>query len=223
MSTATVSKNEHTGHWIVKYGDQVADLGKTAASCHNAHWLAVTMNHAPLANLVTGLLEKWPLKGLEKRAQKAAILAANGHVMTTDDGPDHELKTKGAVISQSDPDQRYYIILDRAWLHCSCPDHASTRVPVADSGQRLCKHVLAFCMTTHLLAKNKPARKAVTFRSQPFVVDGRQRREPDDPPQYANGDAVHPDDLTQFKTFVDAMRTAPYNREKLIGWTLSSS
>lgn len=220
MTHATVTKSKETSHWLVKYGGKVADMGKSAASCHNAHWLAVTMNHPDIAYMVSQLLAKWEVKGLEKRAQKGAILSANGHVRFTASNKPEHLRTRGGVRSQSDPDH-YYII--QQWpgvgLTCSCPDYKGEKAPLAGP-QRLCKHVIAFMISWSFSHNREPQAVNVTrFRGDgTFKVNGRIPVRKEDPPQYANGDDVASEDLAAFRTWVDAHHIAPFNREKLISW-----
>lgn len=152
MNEATVSQNSETGHWTCTHEEQSADFGRGPLAKHHAYWLQLKINNPAIAIQVDKLLTAWPLKSLEVRAQRGAILAAQGHVhpITPGNGLEaFELMTLAAVKS-SRRDHTYYIQFDdERNLMCSCPDYQQDRAPVA-AGHRLCKHVIAFCITTSL-------------------------------------------------------------------------
>lgn len=99
--------------------------------------------------------------GLTSRILKAGLLLRDGHVL-----PPRELSAPGSYLteiarvkSQTEkwPDGspvEYAITQDSPddFLGCGCEDFTSHRAPVLPSGQRACKHVLAFLMAESLEA-----------------------------------------------------------------------
>ena len=97
---------------------------------------AVYFQNARLHNLVTQLIERYPL--LESRAWRASTLVLNDAVNDVRDG---------AVLATVTGNSEYgpYLIQSRqGLLTCECLDYVDGGAPyLGSNGQRVCKHILA--------------------------------------------------------------------------------
>ena len=109
---------------------------------------------------------------------KAAVLVMNGHIYA----PPEENQTgeiarvRSASFSPADIydkekgyDYRgfYHIVHARGRLHCSCPSFRDEYALQTESGQRLCKHVLAIMIIANLKRPLTPWAEVKTV--QPFI------------------------------------------------------
>lgn len=137
-------KESAPAHWTDSSQlNQGADVGSEAQHAKHINRISALVNQ---------LIEKFPdvREALAPRAQRAAVLAATGHVRLAFDPIAGSVGIVGSVLSASDQIRPYFI---QSWvsrgLTCSCPDYQLDNAPVAGR-QRLCKHVIAFAVEFNL-------------------------------------------------------------------------
>lgn len=148
MSTTSIRRNEQTGQWLVRSGDQTVEFEGSHTGWVQAHRLILALDYPQLVELVKRLITKHDLPGLEERVWRAADIVASGQVTFQ---PADRNNNVGCVRSQSGND--VYTIQKRERLLCLCEDYQSQRAPMLSTGQRLCKHVLAFCLAYELAGR----------------------------------------------------------------------
>ena len=90
--------------------------------------------------------------GIYNRSIDAALLVAGHNVWPASDYWADEIAAVARVESQAKPGRAYHLYPDPfapGHLGCQCDDH-SFRAPWLPSGQRACKHILAFLLTTYI-------------------------------------------------------------------------
>ena len=145
MSQTTVSQDPQTGKWLVRNGGQIAEFDGNHDGRMQANRLALSLDYPRLVDLVQRLVSKYCLPGLEERAWRGAHIVAFGRVSRQ---PQDQYNNVGLVQSQSSNDA--YNIQQREHLLCLCQDYQSQRAPMLPTGQRLCKHIIAFCLVYEL-------------------------------------------------------------------------
>jgi len=104
---------------------------------------AVNFSHPRLYQIVTDMVKRWPQ--LEARAWRAANLVINGKVKNADD--DEAL----ASVTSSNEYGDYLVKARGGLIICDCLDYMEGGAPlIGESGQRLCKHILATQFTLRL-------------------------------------------------------------------------
>lgn len=100
----------------------------------------ISLLHPKLYQAATRLIEKQPQ--LERVTWKAVEIVANQGVELKGDG----LGSNGrlaAMVESSDGMGRYAIEIDNGFYTCQCEHWISFTAPVAASGNRYCKHIIA--------------------------------------------------------------------------------
>lgn len=104
---------------------------------------AVYFSQPRLHNIVTEMVKRWPQ--LEARAWRAANLVIRGEVKRATD--DEAL----ANVTSSNEYGDYLVKTRDGLIICDCLDYMEGGAPfISDSGQRLCKHILATQFTLRL-------------------------------------------------------------------------
>ena len=148
MSNTTIQRDEKSGKWLVRHDNQTGEFEGNHAGRVQANRFALSVDHPELVELVKRLIAKHELPGLEERAWRAADIVASGQVTMQ---PADRNNNVGRVCSQSGND--VYTIQKREMLLCLCEDYQSQQAPMLSTGQRLCKHVLAFCLVYELAGR----------------------------------------------------------------------
>jgi hypothetical protein len=219
---AIVRKSAETRHWLVQFGEQFADFGPGAAGQAKAYQMFVTVERPDVASLVIDLMKNFDVEGLEVRAWRGGKIAIEGGVTLAAPG----LMTVAAVKSSGTKGPDSYLIQKQHHMFtCTCPDFQFSGAPrvrlASGNEQLLCKHLIAFSIASKsgdavkqelepvTASRGQGSRKTINTKSVPA----------DDDHLYATGEPVKDEHLSIFKAFVDAMRTQPFNEEKLISWT----
>jgi hypothetical protein len=148
MSTTTIQRDEKSGRWLVCHDNKTVEFDGNHAGRVQANRFALAIDRPELVELVKRLIAKHNPLGLEDRAWRAADIIASGQV-TMQPADCHN--NVGRVRSQSGND--VYTIQKRETLLCLCEDYQSQRAPMLPNTQRLCKHVLAFCLAYELAGR----------------------------------------------------------------------
>lgn len=237
MTIPIINHYKQQGLWTVYYNDRLAEFDAEVKALQ----FAVTVLNPAYSQLVLRLLEKYEPAGLEARAWRGAWIAAQGRVNLVQQP--NTLVTVASIPSDNKVNAVYFIQFQEPGHYtCSCPDYQEQRAPLIElrdgDEQRLCKHVVACSMAIRLTAgyqvpelppiERRPARAAISAgngRNAAVRVNGDGRPVEDNSPppatpQYANGEPVNEQDLVNYRTFVDAIRTAPWSQEKLTSWIM---
>jgi hypothetical protein len=108
---------------------------------------AVDFSHPRLYRIVIEMVQRWPQ--LEARAWRAANLVIRGEVKRP---PDDEAL---ASVASSNEYGDYLVKARGGLIICDCLDYMEGGAPfISESGQRLCKHILATQLTSRLQYRN---------------------------------------------------------------------